>query len=184
MTRYLIALILLSGVAASAQSTFFYGFEQSGEFAQYEGLQSPDATAEIVAPGADGDGHCVRLTSRDRTRYCTLSIAGPMPVVKNLVLSFDYRAEIEEGVTANYLGILFFYEDNSQFGRFDQPFTDEWRHVEVPIAGLTSPNDGVLAVGREFARLNLYGRAPDEGALMTVWLDNIRLEVAEASTAI
>ncbi len=184
MTRYLIALILLAGAAASAQTTFSYDFEQSGEFAQYEGLQSPDGVGEIVAPGADGEGHCLRLTSRDRTRYCTLSIAGPMPIVKNLVLSFDYRAEIEEGVTANYLGILFFYEDNSQFGRFDQPFTDQWRHVEIPIAGLLSPNDGVLALGREFSRLNLYGRAPDDGALMTVWLDNIRLEVAAVSTAI
>ncbi len=184
MTRYLIALILLSAVTVAAQNTSSYDFEQSEGFAHYERLHSGDAVAEIVAPGADGKGHCLRLTSRARGRYCSLTIAQPMPVLKNLVLSFDYRAEIEEGVTANYLSILFSCDDNTQFGRFDQPSTDQWRHVEVPMATLVSPNDGVLAVGEEFVKLNLYRRAPDEGALMAVWLDNLRLEVASANTQI
>ena len=184
MKRIAVALILLSVAAVSAQQTFSYDFEQSSDFADYEYLSTGDATPEIVAPGAGDEGHCVRLTSPQRGKYCSLSITRPMPLVKNLVLSFDYRTQIEEGVKGNYLGILFFYADNTQFGRFDQPFSTEWRHAEVPIGSLRSPNDGVLEVGREFTRLNLYGRAPDEGALMTVWLDNIRLEVKSAAGTI
>ena len=183
MTRYLIALILLSGAAASAQTTFSYDFEQSGEFAQYEACRAPTRSGDRRARrGRRGPLPAPHLARTHALLHA--EIAGRCRIVKNLVLSFDYRAEIEEGVTANYLGILFFYEDNSQCGRFDQPFIDEWRRAEVPIAALTSPNDGVLALGREFSRLNLYGRAPDDGALMTVWLDNIRLEVAAESTAI
>ncbi|MGD9494881.1 MAG: DUF4962 domain-containing protein [Armatimonadota bacterium] len=176
-TPIVVVLMLLGATAAGAQETFFYDFEQSEEFADYEGLSTSNATAEIVAPGAGGEGHCVRLTSIERERYCILSINRAMPVVKNLVLSFDYRAQIEEGVTANYLGILFFDAEGKQYGRFDHRFSDEWRHAEVPFASLTSPNEGVLRVGLELTRLNLYGRAPDTGGMMTVWLDNIRLGV-------
>ena len=66
MTRYLIALILLSAVTVAAQNTSSYDFEQSEGFAHYEGLHSGDAVAEIVVPGADGKGHCLRFTSRAR----------------------------------------------------------------------------------------------------------------------
>lgn len=72
MTRYLIALILLSAVTVAAQNTSSYDFEQSEGFAHYEGLHSGDAVAKIVAPGADGMGHCLRLTSRARGRYCSV----------------------------------------------------------------------------------------------------------------
>ncbi len=176
-TRIVVALMILATTTAGAQDTFFYDFEQSRDFAAYEGLSTSNATAEIVAPGADGEGHCVRLTSIERKGYCQLTVTRTMPVVKNLVLSFDYRAQIEEGIDGRYLGILFFDAEGKQYGRWDQPFTDEWRHAEVPFASLSSPNEGVLAVGLELTRLNLYGRAPDEGAMMTVWLDNIRLGV-------
>ncbi len=177
MNRLCIALVLLSAMVAGAQETFSYDFEQSEEFADYEGLRAGNATSEIVAPGAGDEGHCLRLSLQTPGRYCALTITRPMPLVKNLTLSFDYRAEIEEGVNAHYLGILFFYEDDKQFGRFDRPFSSEWRHTDVPIGSLISPNEGVLEVGREFAKVNIYGRAPDEGALMTVWLDNISLSV-------
>lgn len=176
--RIIVALILLSALGAGAQETFVYDFEQSADFADYEGLSTSNATAAIVAPGAGGEGRCVRLTTPEPGRYCMLTITRPMPVVKNLVLSFDYRAQIEEGKRANYLGILFYDAEGKQFGRFDQPFSDEWRHADVPFTTLASPNEGVLTVGKELTRLNLYGRAPDEGAMMTVWLDNIRLAVA------
>ncbi|MEA3401712.1 MAG: DUF4962 domain-containing protein [Armatimonadota bacterium] len=176
MMSAMLALALTAAQPADAP-VFHYDFEQSEDFADYEGLSTGNATPAIVTPGADGQGHCVRLTSLRRGKYCTLTLAGPMPVVKNLVLSFDYRTEIEEGVQGQYLGILFFYEDGKQFGRFDHHFSPEWRHAEVPIGSLRSPNEGVLEIGREFARLNLYGRAPEDGGLMTVWLDNIRLGV-------
>ena len=176
-TRIVVALIVLAATAAGAQDTFFYDFEQSEDFAAYEGLSTSNATAEIVAPGAGAEGHCVQLTSIERGPYCQFSINRPMSVVKNLVLSFDYRTQIEEGIDGRYLGILFFDAENKQYGRWDHRFSDEWRHAEVPFASLSSPNEGVLAVGLELTRLNLYGRAPDEGAMMAVWLDNIRLGV-------
>lgn len=176
--------LLISALAAGAQEVFVYDFEQSTDFAAYEGLSTSNATPEIISPGAGGEGHCLRLTTPEPGRYCSLSITRPMPVVKNLVLSFDYRAQIEEGVRAHYLGILFFDPEGKQFGRFDQPFSDAWRHAEVPLASLTSPNEGVLAVGKTLTRVNVYGRAPDEGAMMTVWLDNLRLAVQAMSSSI
>ncbi len=163
MLRIALALTLLSAAAAGAQDIFVYDFEQSEDFADYEGLSLSNATAEIVTPGAGGEGHCVRVPSVERRGSCALVVSRPMPVVKNLVLSFDYRTEIEEGIDGRYLGILFFDADGKQFGRWDQPFSDEWRHAQVPFATLSSPNEGVLAVGGELVRLNLYGRAPDEG---------------------
>ncbi len=177
IARIFLTALLVSASAYAADGTFVYDFEQSAEPADYDGLSPSNAEAAIVAPGSDGTGHCLKLTSVERERYCTLSIRRPMPVVKNLVLSFDYRTEIEEGVKGRYLGILFFDAEGFQFGRWDHPFSDEWRHAEVPFATLASSNEGVLEVGGELVRLNLYGRAPDEGAMMTVWLDNIRLEV-------
>ncbi|HCU34362.1 MAG TPA: hypothetical protein DGT21_02625 [Armatimonadetes bacterium] len=46
ITRYLIALILLSAVTVAAQNTSSYDLEQSEGFAHYEGLHSGDAVAE------------------------------------------------------------------------------------------------------------------------------------------
>ena len=45
MNRLCIALILLSATVAGAQETFSYDFEQSTEFADYEGLRTSGVTA-------------------------------------------------------------------------------------------------------------------------------------------
>ncbi len=179
MRALTVCLALLCPMLVAAQDVFLYDFEQGDDFATYEGLSLLSADAEIVAPGADGEGHCLKISTPEAARYCQVSIAGPIEVVKNLVLSFDYRATVAEGQAAKYVGILFFYADTKQFGRWDHKFSDEWIHTEVTLSSLSTSNEGVLEIGREFSRLNLYGRGPDEGADMTVWFDNIRLAVRE-----
>ncbi|HUS81207.1 MAG TPA: DUF4962 domain-containing protein, partial [Armatimonadota bacterium] len=177
----ILSLALLPMLAA-AEDVFLYDFEQGEDLAAYQGLDASKVDAAIVSPGAGGEGHCLRISSRQTDKYCNMTIARPMTVVKNLVLSFDYRATIGEGQKALYVGLIFFYEDGKQFGRWDHKFSDDWAHAEVTLQSLSSGNEGVLEIGRQFVRLNLYGRASDEGGDMTVWFDNIRLGVREQSS--
>ncbi len=173
----LIVLLLLAAPALSfAAPIYSYDFEDTRTLAEYDGLSFTSAEPEIVSPGAGGSEHCLRLQTPEPAKYCPMSINVPFTVEKNLVLSFDYRAVSDPEPDGNYVGILFFDANGKQFGRFDHRFSDQWRHAEVPFGSLGTPNEGVLDVGLELVRLNLYGRADEDGAMMTVWLDNISLE--------
>lgn len=181
MLRSLLAASVLTilAVPLPAEVVFRYDFEQGTDLAAYEGLQFRDCTAEIVPAGPDGDGHCLKLTSKKASRYCTVTIRRPVKLLRNLMLSFDHREEIEEGKRAAYLGLLFFDPADKQWFGSDK-FGPEWKTAEVQVARLNSPNGGVLTLGKELSHLNLYGRAEgDTEAVMTVWLDNIRLETRE-----
>lgn len=178
--RALAVALAMIPVVAAAEPVYHYDFERSADFADYEALTASSEDVEIVSPGAGGEGQCLRIATTEPGKYCTLTISHPFEVVRNLVLSFDYRTRIEDA-RGLYLGILFFEEDNTQYGRFDQRFSEQWRRATVRFDSLRSPNEGDLRAGLRLRKLNLYGRAPDEGAMMTVWLDNIRLEARSVS---
>ncbi len=167
------------GVAwsAAAAPVFECDFERGPDLAIYEGLSPGDVEAEVVEPGADGTGHCLRARSVKPSRYCTVAITQAFTIERNLVLSFDYKAEIEAGKDSAYVACLFFDANGKEFFGSDQ-FRNEWRHFEVSLPELHPSNEGVLALGLPMERINLYARAKgDTEALMTLWLDNLRLEV-------
>ncbi len=172
-------LVLLASPVLEAQPEplFRYDFEQGTNLATYAGVDVGKTDAAIVEGGPDGDSHCLRISTRQPERYCQVSIKRDMVMQKNLTLSFDHREEIEEGKPAAYLGVLFFDAENKQWFGSDK-FTPQWRHVEIAVGDMHSPNQGVLTLGKVLDRLNLYGRAQGETmAHMTVWLDNIMLSV-------
>ena len=137
----------------------------------------------MAAPGFGGQGHCLVLRNPEPSRYATVSIRRPIPLERNLVLSFDYRAEIEAGKDAAYVGILLFAGDKQFFGSV--PFVSEWRHADVPIGTFHPTTGGTLAAGMTFDRINLYVRAKgDETARMHLWLDNVRLSIKTAEGAL
>ena len=176
-----IGLAALCACASAQEALPSYDFEAGDDLTAYEGLTLSNARAQVVSDGPEGTGHCLQISSTKPGRYTTLQIKRPMTLVKNLILSFDHREEIQEGKKAAYLGILLFDKEGKQWFGSDK-FTPEWRHVEVPIARLRSPNEGVLSLGKVLTHVNLYGRAEgDAEALMTVWLDNIRLHTRAAA---
>jgi len=177
MWRYLGAATLISLCAGtSADVKIFYDFEQGSDTKLYPALSvSSDVQMEIVPGGADGTGHCVKITNKTPQRYCALTIKLNCLMEKNLAISFDHREMIEEGKRALYFGILFFAPDNSQWFGSDI-FSSQWRHVDISPAELTSPNQATLTLNTPLSHINLYGRADNETpAVMTVWLDNIRI---------
>lgn len=180
MTGILAAFALAALCApCGAQVSFAYDFEAGDDLAAYEGLGFSNAEGRIVPGGADGTGHALQLTTPRPGRYCTLRITRPMTMQKNLVLSFDHRAEIEEGKQAGYLGVLFFDAEGKQWFGMDK-FGPEWKRAEIIVGELHSPNEGVLYLDKPLSHVNIYGRAQgDTEAHMTVWLDNIRLEVMD-----
>lgn len=175
MVRALVGFMLVVAASmASAEVLFEYGFEQGPELKAYEGLSfGKDTEAAVIE--RDG-GHCLQVRNHKPSAYCQASIKRPMSMRKNLLLSFDHREEIEQGKKPAYLGILFFDKDDKQWFGSDE-FSGTWRHCEIVVADMGSPNQGVLTLGKALERLNLYGRADrSNDAIMTVWLDNIRLE--------
>jgi hypothetical protein len=175
---WLAAVLCLGAGVVQAAEIFSYDFEGGADLAAYPELVTDrGVTAEIVAGGPQGDGHCVKVANTVKSRYCQLSIKRPMTMQKNLLLSFDHREQIVDG-KPNYLGIIF-NQGQSQWYSSDT-FSDQWRHVELAVGDMSSPTDSTLALGQVFDRLNLYGRADNDAqGLMTVWLDNIKLETRQ-----
>ncbi|MHB8997042.1 MAG: DUF4962 domain-containing protein [Armatimonadota bacterium] len=171
-------LCLLLAASATAAPLVSLDFEQGTDLKSYPSLSLKDLTSEIVAGGADGAGHCLKIANTSPSKYCQASVRGPFAMQKNLVLSFDHKEQIEGG-KPNYMGIIFNGEKNTQWFASDT-FSDQWRHVEIIVGDMQSPTDTIMTATTVFPSVNLYGRASnEEPGKMTVWLDNIRLEVAE-----
>ena len=167
--------IAVALAAGDDGAVFQYDFENGAELRQYAGLSWSGIEAAIVEPGAGG-GHALRLRNLKPGRYTQLTLQHPFPVQKNLVLSFDHREEVEGG-EATYLGVMFKDGAGKEWLR-QEKFGPDWKHAEVALAELHSPNGGVLELGKILERVNLYGRAKgDSKVVMTVWLDNITLRV-------
>ncbi|NLY02127.1 MAG: DUF4962 domain-containing protein [Rhodopirellula sp.] len=155
-------------------------FEQGADPVRYDGLDFRGATAEIVPVGPDGTGHCLKLVTEKPATACALRITRPVEVVKNLVLSFDYKAEIEEGFEGAYLGMSFFVDGRQWFWTSDD-FSSRWRQAQVEI-GRLKDDEYVLEPGVVFSQIQLYGRVKDKPELerktlakITVWFDNVRI---------
>lgn len=153
-----------------------YDFENGPELSRYPGLTvSRQVEASIVAPGADGQGHCLMLRTRKPSRYAALTVRMPIEHTRNLLLTFDCRAEVVGEGEGAYIGVLFYDQDGKQFFG-SVPFAAQWQHAQVAVAGLHPSNNGTLRLGQKFVRINIYGRARgDKGCMMKVWLDNIVL---------
>ncbi len=172
----LVLAVLLATRAPAQDDLLFYDFEQGADLAAYPALDpSGDVEARIVSPGADGAGHCLLVANPRPSRYDGVLLRQSFEHRKNLLLSFDYRAEIEQGKEAAYIGIIFYDTDDKQFWG-SVPFQSDWRHAEVAVAGLSPTNEGSLRLGQVFHRISLYGRAQgDQEALMRVWIDSLRI---------
>jgi Domain of unknown function (DUF4962)/Heparinase II/III-like protein len=178
LTLWVLAAPGMAGLAAdNTDPVFHLDFENGPDLHQYPELSFQGVEAAIVEPGAGGSGHALRLHSLKPGRYAQVTIQRPFPAQKNLVLSFDHREEVEAGGQAAYLGVLFNDGAGKQwFG--ENKFGPEWKHAEIVLAELHSPNHGVLELGKMLERVAIYGRAKgDSKAVMTVWLDNVTLRV-------
>ena len=166
---------------ASADEIFTIDFEQGADVSRYQGLELPSVRAEIVEGAPGGNGHCLRLQNLQPATSCALRLIGPIEVQKNLILSFDYRLEIEEGYEGAYLGMSWFVQREQWFWISDE-FSAEWRHAQVRIPTLKSSNGKEMRSGLVFSSVQIYGRVKETTevrtatkARMTVWFDNIRL---------
>ena len=169
--------LVIGCLASAAENVFSYDFESGTDVRAFPEFSFTDVEAAIVTPGAGGAGHALRLHNLKPGRYAQVSIKRPFPLQKNLVLSFDHREEIEAGKEAAYVGIGFNDGTGKSWFNSDR-FGPEWKHAEIALSGMHSPNGGVLALGKVLERVSLYGRAKgDTKAVMTVWLDNITLRV-------
>lgn len=176
------ALAVPAGVTAAALR-YVADFEGSPDLKAYEGLVAHGAEGSIVPGGPAGSGHCLQLRTTAPATSSACDISRPITVEKNLVLSFAHREEIEEGHEGAYLGMSFFVGDEQWFWASDD-FSAAWRHVELPIADLTSSSGKKVTPGLVISRIHLYGRVKEKTAIkgqtkaqMTVWLDDIRLRV-------
>ena len=169
---------MLAVAAAFPQAEYFrFDFEKASELADCKGLEvGRGVEAQIAEPGAGGKGRCLLLANRKPSRYAALYVRIPVEHTRNLLLSFDCRAEVVGAGKGAYVGVLFIDEDGKQFFG-SVPFSSQWQHAEIPVAGLHPSNNGKLWLGQKFVRINIYGRARGENkCLMRVWLDNIVLE--------
>lgn len=188
--RRLLALLLswtLSGwtaLAAGPAERILYSadFELGPALASYPGLRSAKTEAAVVA-GEEGQGHCLRLRTPGPEGFCSLDLAQPVTMEKNLVLAFDHREEIEPGYEGAYLGIAFFVDGQEWFWTSDA-FSPAWRRCEVPLARLRSSTGKSMRPGLVFNRIQLYGRVKEQTpvkgrtkARLSVWFDNISLQV-------
>lgn len=185
MSRRLLPLLLSGALplfAGAGQERYVADFETGADPARYEGLDTSGADASIV-PGPNG--HCLQLRTREPAGFCGCNLTREFTVEKNLVLSFDHREEIESGYEGAYLGISFFVGREQWFWT-SHDFSGDWRHADVPIANLASSSAKKVSAGLVISRVQIYGRVkektPVKGetkARMTVWLDNVRLGIAE-----
>ncbi|HUT93874.1 MAG TPA: DUF4962 domain-containing protein [Thermoguttaceae bacterium] len=176
---------LLAGAPAAAADLFQIDFEQGDDLAGYEGLDFGKTEAQVVEGGPDGSGHCLRLHNPEPATACGLRLRRPVEVRKNLVLEFDYRAEIEAGYEGDYLGMGWFVDEEQWFWSSDE-FSGEWRHARVEIPKLRSSNGKEIRPGLIFSSVQLYGRVKEvtdvrtaTKARITVWFDNVRLYVGQ-----
>lgn len=183
MSRFLPASLCALAIclpAGADEAVFAYDFENGTDIRSCREFSFADVEAAIVATGAGGSGHALRLRNLKPGRYAQVSIQRPFPLRKNLVLSFDHREEVEGG-EAGYLGVLF-HDTGGKSWFNSADFGPKWKHTEIVLGEMRSSNGGVLALGKRMERINLYGRAKgDTKAVMTVWLDNITLRVQAPS---
>jgi hypothetical protein len=172
--------------AAWAATPFSADFEQGPETATYQGLDFDKRRAEIVSGGPASKGHCLRLESLKPETACGLMIKRPITVEKNLVLSLDYRTEIEKPYQGAYLGIAFYVDGQQWFWTSDE-FSNQWRHAEVAIGKLRGKEGREMKPGLVLSGVQLYGRVKEQTdvrgqtkAQITVWFDNLRIETKEA----
>ena len=174
---------LLLGVTdpAPAAERLRIDFEDGKGPGECQRLDLRKMDAVIVPPGADGRGHCLRLHNADPAPSCSLTLKGPIPMEKNLVLSLDHREEIEPGFEGAYLGIGFYVDGKQWFWSSDE-FSGSWRHADIPLATLRSSSGHTLRLGTVFSGIQIYGRVKEKTkvktatkARLTVWLDNLRL---------
>ena len=165
-------------------------FEQGDDLLQYERLDWGSLEAAVVPGGIDGKGHCLQLHNPTPATTCGLRLKGPVTLRQNLLLSFDYRAEIEPGIEGAYLGMIFYVDGEQWFWHSDQ-FSAEWRHAEVPLGSLPPWQGHAVRPGLVFSGIQLYGRVKDKTpvkgettARMTVYLDNIQIDVAQRESVL
>ncbi len=165
----------------SEREIYLIDFEQATDVAAYEGLNVGHLESEIIEGGPDGRGRCLRLHNTTPATACALRVRRPIEVQRNLILSFDYRVEIEPGYGGEYLGMSWFVDGEQWFWTSDE-FSGEWRHAEVQIPKLRSSSEKAIRPGLVISHVQLYGRVKEvtkvrtaTKARMTVWFDNIRL---------
>lgn len=180
----------LIGLPAMAAEPLRIDFEQGKEISQYQRLDLASLEAAVVPGGTDAKGHCLRIHNTTPATQCGVRLKGPVTLTKNLVLSFDYRSEIEPGFTGAYLGMTFHVEGKQWFWH-SSPFSDQWRHAEVPLGALPPWRGHTVRPGLVFSGIQLYGRVQDKTpvkgdtkARMTVYLDNIQLAVAQRQSVL
>ncbi len=180
----------LAGLPVIAAERLHIDFEQGAELEQYKrlDLKSPEAT--VVPRGGNAKGHCLRIHNATPATSCGVGLKGPVTLVKNLMLSFDYRTEIEPGFEGAYLGMIFNVEGEQWFWHSDA-FTSDWRHAEVSLASLPAWREHTVQPGLIFSGIRLYGRVKDQTpvkgetkARMTVYLDNIQIAVSERQSVL
>jgi len=175
----------LVGLPASASETLRIDFEQGAEPGQYKRLDLKSHEATVVLCEGDAKGHCLRIHNATPATSCGVELKGPVTLVKNLMLSFDYRTEIEPGFEGAYLGMIFYVEGKQWFWHSDA-FTADWRHAEVPLGSLRPWHEHTVRPGLVLSGIQLYGRVKDQTpvkgetkARMTVYLDNVQIAVSE-----
>ncbi|NQT17766.1 MAG: DUF4962 domain-containing protein, partial [Planctomycetes bacterium] len=178
-----VLLCLAGSPPATAADVFLFDFEDDVSLSEYatEGLDVGGVEAAIVEGGPDGQGRSLRLHNSTPATSCTLRLRRPIEVEKNLILSFDYRAEIEAGCEGDYLGMSWFVDGEQWFWTSDA-FSNQWRHAQVEIPKLRSSNGKLMRPGLVFSHVQLYGRVKEvtdvrtaTKARITVWFDNVRL---------
>ena len=159
-------------------------FEQGEDLSHYTRLDWESIEVTVVPGGADARGHCLRIHNATPATSCGVRLQGPVTLTKNLLLSFDYRTEIEPDCEGAYLGMIFYVEGKQWFWHSDA-FSAQWRHAEVSLGSLSPWQEHTVRPGLVFSGIRLYGRVKDKTpvrgetkARMTVYLDNIQIDVA------
>ena len=88
---------------------------------------------------ADTKGHCLRVHNPTPATSCAVQLKGPVTIVKNLVLSFDYRTEIEPGFEGAYLGMILYLAGWSDIERLEvSPDSHRFTTPAMPLESLAS----------------------------------------------
>ncbi|NLS94931.1 MAG: DUF4962 domain-containing protein [Planctomycetaceae bacterium] len=188
----LVSIILTPGAIPRAPAAELprIDFEQGDDLSKYERLDWGRLEADVVPGGLDGKGHCLRLHNSTPATTCGVRLKGPVTLTKNLLLSFDYRTEIELGFEGAYLGMIFYVDGEQWFWHSDE-FSAEWRHAEVSLGALPPWQEHTVRSGLVFSGIQVYGRVKDKtttkgetNARMTVYLDNIQIDVAQRKSVL
>ncbi len=107
-------------------------FEQGEDLSHYDGLDWGSLEAAVVLRGPDMEGHCLRLHNSAPATSCGLRLKGPLTLTKNLLLSFDYRTEIEPDVEGAYLGMIFYVDGYSTRPVPPEKYVPEWHLYATP----------------------------------------------------